>query len=220
MQTATADSQGEAVATTDSLPSCAQVDAAIPALTGPIEQVPPMYSAVKHQGRRLYALAREGIEVERPPRPVTIHALTRVGQDGDQMSFEVHCSKGTYIRTLVEDLAAAVGSLAHVTVLRRTEVGPFSGQNMRSLEAFEAIGEEGGMDALDACLTPADAALQQWPAVTVDKNLTVYVLQGQAVRAADLPPTGQVRLYASDGQFLGLGAVLDDGRVAPRRLFQ
>ncbi|MFK8017414.1 MAG: tRNA pseudouridine(55) synthase TruB [Gammaproteobacteria bacterium] len=220
IQTATADAQGDTIATTDVMPTPAQIDAAIPGLTGDIEQIPPMYSALKHDGRRLYSLARDGIDVERPPRPVKIHQFERGHHAGDQMSFEVHCSKGTYIRTLVEDLAAAVGSLAHVTVLRRTQVGPFDGSAMQTLEGLEALCENGGQEALDDRLSPADGALTHYPAVTLARDLTAYVLNGQAVQACDLPRAGQVRLYEHDGAFLGLGEVLEDGRVAPRRLFR
>ena len=218
-QTTTGDSQGEVQETTDSLPSTAAVDAAALALTGDIEQVPPMYSALKHKGRRLYTLAREGIEVERPPRPVTIYAFERTAVDGPDMSFTVRCSKGTYVRTLVEDLAKLTGSLAHVAALRRKRVGAFVSTGMHRLDELEEIAEQ-GMEALDERLCPVDGALMQWPAVTLGRESAFFLLNGQAVTTVGAPAAGQVRLYGQTGDFLGLGEVLQDGRVAPRRLFR
>lgn len=218
-RTTTGDAEGEVVETTDHLPSPEQVDLAVAGLTGDIKQVPPMYSALKHEGRRLYALAREGVEVERPPRPVTIYAFERIAVDGPRMSFRVRCSKGTYVRTLVEDLASHSGSLAHVVALRRTRVGAYDAQGMVQIDELEALAQQ-GYEALDARLRPVDGALMQWPAVTLGRETTGYLLNGQAVTTPGAPATGQVRLYGQTGDFLGLGEVLRDGRVAPRRLFR
>ena len=220
VKTDTADSQGEVVETSFVRPDAASVEAAIRALTGPIEQIPPMYSALKHQGRRLYALAREGKEVERPARSVVIHEFLCTEFDGEAASFEVHCSKGTYIRTLMEDLAAKCGTLAHVTRLRRTLVGPFDGANMLTLEALEALSEQGGHEALDACLVPADAALGHWPALKLDQRAAFLVSNGQSAAVAGAPAEGTVRLYDQNDHFMGLGEAEGGSRVAPKRLFK
>ncbi|MFK7887579.1 MAG: tRNA pseudouridine(55) synthase TruB [Gammaproteobacteria bacterium] len=219
-RTDTADAQGQVTETSDVRPDRAAIDAAMTALTGPIEQIPPMYSALKHKGQRLYSLAREGKEVERPPRAVTIHEFVCTVASADEASFEVQCSKGTYIRTLMEDLAARCGTLAHVTRLRRTAVGPFDGRNMLTLEELEQISEEGGHAALDARLARADTALGHWPAVELDEKAVFLVGNGQTVTAAQAPPEGTVRLYAESGDFLGLGEALGGSRVAPKRLFK
>lgn len=219
-RTDTADSQGQIVETSSVRAKRADLDEAVRALTGPIEQIPPMYSALKHQGRRLYTLAREGKEVERPPRAVVIREFVCTHFDGEAASFEVRCSKGTYIRTLMEDLAARCGTLAHVTRLRRTLVGPFDGENMLTLEALEALSEQGGHEALDGILVGADAALGHWPALNLDQNAAFLVSNGRTVTVAGAPTEGTVRLYAENGHFMGLGEAQGGSRVAPKRLFK
>lgn len=193
-----------------------RVEAALGGLRGEQDQVPPMYSALKHQGQRLYALARQGVEVPRAPRRVTVHALELEWLTGAEAGLLVHCSKGTYVRTLVADLGEALGCGAHVTALRRTALGPFQEPEMVSLEALERRAEA-GPEALDELLLPADAAISDWPAVSLGRQTAPYLRQGQAVWVPRAPATGPVRLYAAEG-FLGMGTVLDDGRVAPRRL--
>jgi tRNA pseudouridine55 synthase len=195
----------------------AQLEAALAQFRGDIMQVPPMYSALKKDGRRLYELARAGQEVERAARPVTIHELTIQHFDPTAPRLRVHCSKGTYVRTLVEDIAAAMGTLAHVAALRRTAVEPFGGQSMVSVAALEALGDD--VAARDALLLPVDAALQAFPAVHLDASAAFYLGNGHAVRAADAPSEGLVRLYEAGGSLLGIGEVNDAGEVAPKRLF-
>ena len=195
----------------------ARVREALAAFLGEIEQIPPMYSALKHQGERLYKLAREGVEVERKPRPVTIHALELLRYEGDEVAFDVHCSKGTYVRTLAEDLGEALGCGAHVIELRRTAVVPYDDATMVTLDELRAAAEE-GFDALDARLLPIDTALRDWPAVRLNADSAFYLRQGQPVLVPKAPTAGWVRIYGPEERFLGLGEIADDGRVAPKRL--
>ncbi len=182
-------------------------------LRGPILQRPPMYSALKHQGKRLYQLAREGIEVDRPLRPVTIHSLSVSQLPDNQLKLEVHCSKGTYIRTLVEDLAGALGTVAHTIALRRHWVAPFNDQPMVTLEALHD--DPGGVPML-----AVDFAIQWMPKVDLSPAETVQALMGQRLARIVSPlPENQyrsVRLY-SDGGFLGLARVVAEG-LAPYRM--
>lgn len=213
-RTSTGDAEGPVVETA-AVPELTPTTLApvLARFTGSLEQVPPMYSALKHEGQRLYALAREGVEVERKARPVVIHRLDLLGVDGVEIELDVLCSKGTYIRTLVEDLAVALGTCGHVTYLERSGVGPFQGrgQTLESLAAMPA-------DSLDSQLLPADAALAGWPAVTLDAAGEHDILQGRET-AATGPAGAQVRLYGPSRGFLGVGLAAADGcSVAPRRL--
>lgn len=181
-------------------------------------QIPPMYSAIKHQGQRLYKLARQGIEIERQPREIEIHGLELLSLEADALELEVACSKGTYVRTLVEDIARALGTVAHVIVLRRLGVGPYAEGRMYKLEELEALAEQ-GMERLDELLLPVDSALDHWPSVELGADNAYYLMQGQAVMAPGAPSSGKVRLYDEGHGFLGIGEVKLDGRVAPTRLF-
>jgi tRNA pseudouridine55 synthase len=191
----------------------------LPRFTGCIEQLPPMYSAVKHQGERLYKLAREGKEVERTPREVHIFALTLLGFTPPTLELDVHCSKGTYVRTLAEEIGAALGCGAHVSALRRTGVGPYVEGETRfvTMADVEAAAEE-GFAALDAMLLPLDTVLGHCPAVRLSADAAFYLRQGQPVLVPQAPTEGLVRLYAGQHEFLGIGVILDDGRVQPKRL--
>ncbi len=194
-----------------------QIEAVLPRFTGVIAQVPPMYSAVKHKGERLYKLAREGIEVEREPREITIHAM-RLGElEGEEFDLYVHCSKGTYVRTLAEDIGEALGCGAHVVALRRSGVGPYAGHPMVSMAQVEQAAAEGNA-ALDALLLPVDTALSDWPAVHLNADASYYLKMGQPVVVPRAPTEGWVRLYEEPDRFIGVGLVLDDGRIAPKRL--
>jgi tRNA pseudouridine55 synthase len=217
-RTATADAEGEVV---ESKPvpvlSASVIEQTLATLRGDILQVPPMYSALRHQGQRLYDLAREGIEVERPARPVTIHEMVLTAWTPDSLSLEVHCSKGTYIRTLMEDIAQAMGTLAHVTVLRRLSVGPFATDSkLYTLADLEACKPE-GPGALDALLLPVDYAVLDWPKADLTADGAWYFSRGQAVFVPAGPTSGRVRVYG-EGRFLGVGEMLDDGRLTPKRL--
>jgi tRNA pseudouridine55 synthase len=182
------------------------------------DQIPPMYSAVKHQGRRLYELARQGEEVERAARPITIHELRLVELREVEADFAVHCSKGTYVRTLIEDIGEALGVGAHVKALRRTGLGPYDeSARLVTMEEIESAAED-GFGALDALLLPMETALTQWPGVHLSDDVAFYLRQGQPVWVPKAPPEGWVRLYAGEGRFLGMGAIMGDGRIAPKRL--
>jgi tRNA pseudouridine55 synthase len=218
-RTATADAEGEVVETKP-VPALSPpvIEAALAQWRGEIMQVPPMYSALRHQGQRLYDLAREGIEVARQARPVTIHDMVLKGFTADSLSLEVRCSKGTYIRTLVEDVAQSLGTLAHVTVLRRLAVGPF-GRDLAllSLQELEARKAAQGLEALDALMLPVDHAVLHWPMAALTGDSAWYFTRGQAVFVPGAPAAGKLRVYG-DGRFRGGGEMQGDGRLAPKRL--
>jgi tRNA pseudouridine55 synthase len=218
--TATGDAEG---ATTedrsqDPPPDAAVIAAAASRFVGESEQVPPMYSALKREGVPLYRLARSGIEVERAPRRVVIEELVLDRYQWPLLDFHVRCSKGTYVRTLVEDLAKAAGTVGHVASLRRVAVEPFDMQGIQTFEALEAAAV-GGFEALDRLLLPADAALPSWPAAQLEAADVARLARGQAVTAAPGWPSGPIRVYAPSGQFIAIGAVTDDRRLAPTRVF-
>jgi tRNA pseudouridine55 synthase len=190
---------------------------ALEGFRGDIEQIPPMYSALKHKGERLYKLARQGVEVEREARQVTIFELELVSFKSPVAELRVHCSKGTYVRTLVEDIGELLGCGAHVIGLRRNGVGPFDDTNMIDMEGLQAVAAE-GQHALDKLLLPMESGLTQWPDVRLTGDAAFYLRQGQPVLVPKAPTTGWVRLYEGESRFLGMGEILDDGRVAPRRL--
>jgi tRNA pseudouridine55 synthase len=183
---------------------------------GVIEQVPPMFSALKQNGQPLYKLARQGIEVERKARQVTIHDLQLVKLDGDSLEIRVHCSKGTYIRTLAEDIGERLGCGAHITALRRDGVGTFDVQRMVTMTQLEALA--GQVEALDALLLAPDQALMGWPEIRVSDDAAYFLKRGQPVLVSQAPAHGLVRVYAAAEHFLGVGQILDDGRLAPKRL--
>ena len=179
-------------------------------------QVPPMYSAIKHDGKRLYRLARAGIEVERAPRRVRIERLDLIHMGPDWVEFEVACSKGTYVRSLAEDIARGLGTVGHVFALRRIALGPFSGSRTQTLEAIEQAAADGL--GLEAMLLPVDEALPGLPAVQLGVAEQASVLQGRDVRAVG-PGDSRVRIYGVDGRFLGVGRMSAEGaRLAPERL--
>ena len=194
-----------------------EIEAVLARFRGAIEQIPPMYSAIRKDGRRLYELARQGEEVEREPRRVTIHELESLGREGNDLRLRVRCSKGTYIRTLVEDIGEALGCGAHVAALRRTEVAPFSAPRMWTLDELEALAEQGDEALLEALL-PIDASLAHLPAVHLGEDAAYYLQQGQPVQAGRLPEAEGLRLYRGEDDFLGIGVVTDDLRAAPKRL--
>ncbi len=220
IRTTTADAEGEVL---EERPigtySGDQLEAVFDGFRGRIEQIPPMYSALKHKGERLYKLARQGVEVEREPRPVNIYELRLAGQGDDWIDIDVHCSKGTYIRTLAEDIGEKLGCGAHVAALRRSAVGPYGSDQLITLEQLEAL-KETDMPAMDALLLPIESALTQWPDVDLSTDAAFYLQQGQPVLVPHAPTSGWVRLYGGNRIFLGMGEILDDGRVAPRRLMK
>jgi tRNA pseudouridine55 synthase len=219
--TTTADAEGEVTAT---LPVVGidetRVCEVLRGFLGTIQQLPPMHSAVKHQGQRLYTLARQGLEVERTPREIQIFALDLLSMALPEIEIEVHCSKGTYVRTLAEDIGRVLGCGGHVSGLRRTAVGPYveSPGAFVSLEQIESIARDDEMRQLDALLLPLDSALGHWPAVRLSADAAFYLRQGQPVLVPQAPTEGLVRLYDPSQIFLGVGSILDDGRVQPKRL--
>ena len=222
VETATGDSEGEETGRADaSHLDEAQIEQALDGFRGEIEQVPSMYSAIKHEGQPLYKLARAGKEVERKSRRVMIHELELVGfRPGEQAEVDVkiHCSKGTYVRSIAEDLGRALGCGAHVSVLRRTRSGPFDIDDAVSMETLEALKAADAFAEMDALLRPLDSALGELPLVRVSEAGGFYIRQGQPVLVPNSPCSGMVRVGLETGEFLGVGEILDDGRVAPRRL--
>ena len=216
--TTTGDAEGEVQHTrrVDQVTQQAVLDL-LPRFTGRIQQLPPMYSALKHQGKRLYELARQGIEVEREPREITIYSLQLVDFALPEFELDVVCSKGTYVRTLAEDMGEALGCGAHVIGLRRTGVGPYGENAMVGMAALQTAAEQGNA-ALDALLLPLDTALGHWPAVRLSADAAFYLKKGQPVLVPKAPTQGWVRLYEAEHDFIGIGEVEDDGRIAPRRL--
>lgn len=200
---------------------------ALQAFEGDIEQVPSMFSAIKQGGQPLYKLARKGLEVERKPRSVVIKALQlRAFRSGERPEADIYleCSKGTYVRSLAEDLGRLIGCGAFVSALRRTMAGPFSIEQSITLSALEALnglgemGELGEQGELDTLLLPTDAALGSLPLVRLSESGGFYMRQGQPIMVSNAPRDGIVRVALESGEFLGVGEILDDGRVAPRRL--
>jgi len=197
------------------------VEQALEQFRGEIEQVPSMYSAIKHGGQPLYKLARQGQEVERQARRVNIARLElRDFRGGEQPEADLYleCSKGTYVRSLAEDLGRALGCGAHVGALRRTRAGPFGLDDCVTLGALEALKADRKLAEMDALLRPADTALGTLPLVRLTESGGFYLRQGQPVLVPNAPCNGMVRVALENGEFLGVGEILDDGRVAPRRL--
>jgi tRNA pseudouridine55 synthase len=218
--TTTADAEGEVVEEKE-VPELeeASIESVLSEFTGEIDQIPPMYSALRHNGERLYKLARKGVEVERKSRKVIIYELKLRDFSRNMLDLEVKCSKGTYVRTLVEDIGAKLGCGAHVTALRRLEVGPYMdpGQ-MVTLDELEHRAEQ-GFASLDKALLPVESALLEWPDVRLSSDVAFYMRQGQAVVVPHAPTSGWVRLYENGEKFMGMGEIQDDGKVAPKRLF-
>lgn len=226
--TTTGDAHGEVVKTRSvGKLAIEEVRAALLRYMGKIEQIPPMHSAIKIQGRPLYTLAHQGITIERAPRTVTIHDFSLLSLEEDRCTVHIHCSKGTYIRTLAEDVGEVLGVGAHVCALRRLAVGPFTDvESTITMERLQTAAEE-GESTLDTLILPMDHALGQWPGVTLNNDSAFYIRQGQPVLVPHAPTTGLVRLYARGktpsgmgevAPFIGVGEVMDDGRIAPRRL--
>lgn len=181
-------------------------------------QIPPMYSALKKEGRRLYELARKGQTVEREPRPIIIHDIELLEFAGSRLVFRVSCSKGTYVRTLVEDIAARAGTVAHTASLHRESVAHFRSEDMLDLSTLECLAED-SKAALQARLLAPDLALQGLPAVTLQEGADKRFIGGQSVSVAANSHTGLARVYGFREQFLGVGELGGNGQLAPRRVF-
>jgi tRNA pseudouridine55 synthase len=185
---------------------------------GEIQQIPSMYSAIKHQGRPLYELARKGIEVERKSRVVKIYDLKLLDYGVDFFNFEVRCSKGTYVRTLVEDMGEILGCGAHVSALRRLIVGPYQSEKMITLDQIAELAQQEEKTILDNFLLPINTTVSNWPEVILSEAAAYYLRRGQAVIVPHAPTSGMVSMQLKGGRFLGVGEIIEDGRVAPRRL--
>src|SRR5688572_7616899 len=211
--TDTGDAEGSVVDQAPVPPlDAARIEAVLQKFRGVTSQIPPMYSALKRAGRPLYELARQGLEVERAPRPIDIRRLDLLESRADALDLLCECGKGTYIRVLGEDIAHALGTVGHLTRLRRTWVEPFRDQPMVKLDAALAgAGELNG-------LLPPDAALQALPCAALSETQAAAVQQGQAVRHEVVAAGQRVRMYGPDGAFMGLAEGLADGRLQPRRL--
>lgn len=217
--TTTGDAEGATLEQSSAAPPEPKViAAAVSRFVGEIEQVPPMYSALKRDGVPLYRLARSGVEVERQPRRVLIEELTVERYEWPELDLLVRCSKGTYVRTLVEDIARAAGTLGHVAALRRLAVSPFPEGGMRTLGEIEQA-VAGGAAALDRLLLPPEAALEGWPSAYVDAAEAAKIAHGQAVPADPKLPCGHVKVYAGSGQLIAIGLVTAEHRLAPTRVF-
>jgi tRNA pseudouridine55 synthase len=212
VRTTTGDAEGEVLERREVTVSDEAIAAALERFRGDIEQIPPMHSALKRDGRPLYDYARRGETVERQPRTVRISRLENLGRDGERLRIRVSCSKGTYMRTLAEDLGNVVGCGAHLCVLRRTAVGRFQVGDAHTPDAIGLLDRVGR----DGLLQPIDQALIDRPACTLDAAFTRRFTQGQALQIANVPE-GLARVYSSDGRFLGTGWGAA-GRLQPRRL--
>tara|TARA_R110002167_G_scaffold75669_3_gene211183 strand:- start:979 stop:1902 length:924 start_codon:yes stop_codon:yes gene_type:complete len=221
VRTDTADIEGSVISERDpSGITKAQIEMELERFRGDIEQTPPMYSALKHQGQPLYKLARAGKEVERQARPVTIYELKLLAYDAKAatVELEIFCSKGTYVRTIGDDLGEALGCGANVIALRRLQAGAFTLAQCVTIERLRELKETGGMASIDALLCPTDSAVEGLPSVVLPVETASFLKLGQAVMVRHLPLSGLVRLYEED-EFIGIGTILEDGRVAPKRLF-
>lgn len=218
--TTTGDAEGEVTARSDVPPLTVDgIETLLAAFRGKQSQTPPMHSAIKVNGQPLYKLARAGQEVARESREIIIHSLELMCIEGDRLSLSVHCSKGTYIRTLAEDMGAALGCGGHVFALRRTAVGPFRDEPMVTLEALERVGAE-DPTSLRQFLLPSETAIAGWPGVKVSNDLAFFLCRGQPVFVPQSPTEGWVRIYRDDNRFIGVGRIMEDGRVSPKRLLK
>ncbi len=219
-KTATGDAEGEIIeqrSVPEILPN--DLEELLNQFRGSIKQIPSMYSALKYQGKPLYELARKGITVDRPAREIKIYELQLVEQTADTLTLEVKCSKGTYIRTLVEDIGDALGCGAHVITLRRLSVAGYKTENMVSLTELEPLAEQADYQSLDNYLLSINAAVQHWPILNISEAAYFYLKRGQAMIIPYAPDNGWVSLMIGE-RFIGVGEILTDGKVAPRRLVQ
>ena len=212
--TTTGDSEGEVLTSCPVDVSQQQLQELLPKLLGPTLQVPPMYSALKHQGKALYEYARQGVDIERQAREITIHALTLLDFRGDVFDIVVDCSKGTYIRVLAEEIGRRLGCGAHLTGLRRTRTAGFHLHDAVTIAQLEEM----ELDQRDALLLGSDCLLASLASVTLDKDAAHYWTNGNPVWQANLPAEGELKVYDAAQRFIGLGFILPDGKLAPKRV--
>lgn len=225
-RTNTSDSDGEVVETREVKVDRGQLERCIAKFRGTTDQIPSMFSALKYQGRPLYEYAREGIEVPRESRKITVYSIELLRFEGNEVEMDVHVSKGTYIRTIVDDLGEMLGCGAHVTYLRRTGVSNYPMERMVTLEQLEALLEQAReqdiapSELLDPLLLPTDTAVQDLPEVNIIPAIAVYVLNGNPVNAGRVPAEGtQVRITVGEQrEFIGVGVIDSEGMLAPKRV--
>lgn len=224
-RTDTSDSDGEVVETRPVDVNLEKLEACIDTFRGESDQVPSMFSALKYQGKPLYEYARKGIEVPRESRKVTVYEIVLHRFEGDEVEMEVHCSKGTYIRTIVDDLGEMLGCGAHVTMLRRTGVAKYPYEKMVTLEQLNELLEQAHRDEvapkelLDPLLLPMDTAVEDLPEVNLNAELTNLVQHGMPVQVFGAPEGTPIRMTSGEDKlFIGVAEVNDDGKVAPKRL--
>lgn len=224
-RTDTSDADGNIVETRAVTFDQAALDAALDYFRGDTMQVPTMFSALKYQGRKLYEYAREGITVPREARPIKVFELQFIRWEGDELELEIHVSKGTYIRTIIDDLGERLGCGAHVIMLRRLQVARYPIERMVTLEQLQDVAATVNMaetpdySALDALLLPMDSPAEEFPIVNLLPAVAAYFKQGMPVQVADAPEQGLVRVTEGDEhKFIGMAEIAEDGRVAPRRL--
>jgi len=224
-RTDTSDSDGEVVQTRSVNITQALLDDKLAFFRGTTQQIPSMYSALKYQGQPLYKYAREGIEVPRESRPITVFELNFIKLEGDELTLDIHCSKGTYIRTIIDDLGEMLGCGAHVIMLRRTQVAEYPYEKMVTLAQLEALLEQSYRQdvapktLMDPLLLSMDSAVAKFPEINLPDTMLYYVMQGQAIQAAGLKPDELVRITIGDERrFVGIGTMNDDGLLAPKRL--
>ena len=218
-RTDTSDAEGQIVETRDVNVKTSEILTALEQFRGDILQVPTMFSALKHNGKPLYEYARQGITVEREARPITIFELNFIEYNAPYLTLEVHCSKGTYIRTLVDDLGEALGCGAHVTMLRRTAVADYPTEKMLDWNTLQALAEPQDLSLLDALLLPIDTAVAKLPALTLNESQTQSIGFGQRIKFDNLNRLqGQVRLFSHENRFLGVAVIDENNVIRPQRL--
>lgn len=224
-RTDTSDADGQVVEERPVNFTAQELAAALDTFRGETQQVPSMYSALKYQGKPLYEYARQGIEVPREARPIVVYELLFIRHEGNELELEIHCSKGTYIRTIIDDLGEKLGCGAHVIFLRRLAVSRYPVERMVTLEQLAALVEQASQqdipaaELLDPLLMPMDSPAADFPVVNLLPEVAVYFKNGNPVRANGVPSEGLVRVTEGEARkFIGMAQIDDDGRVAPRRL--
>jgi len=228
IRTTTSDADGEVVSEKPVDISDEQLAKALETFRGTTQQVPSMYSALKYNGQPLYKYAREGIEVPRESRAITVFRLELLRFEGDEVDLDIHVSKGTYIRTIVDDLGELLGCGAHVANLRRSAVGNYPTKKMVTLEQLQALVEQANdqeispSELLDPLLLPMTTACDGIPEIFIDDMSANFLRHGNPVQASNAPSEGLVQVFVGDntdeGEFIGVGHINDDGLVAPKRI--
>lgn len=224
-RTDTSDADGQVVEERPVTFTAAELASALESFRGNTQQIPSMYSALKYLGKKLYEYARQGIEVPREARPITVYELLFIRHEGDELELEIHCSKGTYIRTIIDDLGEKLGCGAHVIYLRRLAVSRYPIERMVTLEQLQELVQQAeqqdvpAAELLDPLLMPMDSPASDFPVVNIPTVVAAYFKNGQPVRASTTLAEGLVRVTeGEEGKFIGMGEIDEQGRVAPRRL--